>query len=130
MGADLSAMVDRANGAAPPGKRSQVIAFHSSSVWKMHFEASKESSKLLVIDFTATWCGPCRYMEPALNVFADTYTDVEFIKIDVDELPDVAREFRVEAMPTFLLIKRGKEVDRIVGAKKDELQKKIEKHRV
>ncbi|KAK3038583.1 hypothetical protein RJ639_027246 [Escallonia herrerae] len=129
MGANFSAMVDQANGAAP-GKRSQVIAFHSSSVWKTHFEASKESSKLLVIDFTATWCGPCRYMEPALNLFADTYTDVEFIKIDVDELPDVTREFRVEAMPTFLLIKRGKEVDRVVGAKKDELQKKIEKHRV
>ncbi|KAK3038592.1 hypothetical protein RJ639_027255 [Escallonia herrerae] len=129
MGADFSAMVDQANGAAP-GKRSQVIAFHSSSVWKTHFEASKESSKLLVIDFTAMWCGPCKYMEPALNLFADAYTDVEFIKIDVDELPDVAREFRVEAMPTFLLIKRGKEVDRVVGAKKDELQKKIEKHRV
>lgn len=40
----------------------------------------------MVIDFTATWCGPCRFMEPTLNELAETYTDVVFVKIDVDEL--------------------------------------------
>lgn len=40
----------------------------------------------MVIDFSATWCGPCRLMEPSFNAMASTYTDVEFIKIDVDEL--------------------------------------------
>ncbi|KAL2543064.1 Thioredoxin H2 [Abeliophyllum distichum] len=84
----------------------------------------------MVIDFTATWCGPCRYMEPAMNEFAAKYTDVEFIKIDVDELEDVAQEFEVHVLPTFLLIKKGIEVDKHVGANKQELRKKIEKHRV
>ncbi|CAK9172218.1 unnamed protein product [Ilex paraguariensis] len=107
----------------------QVVAFHSSDKWKNHFEASKQTGKLMVIDFTASWCGPCKYMEPAINEFAAKYTDVEFIKIDVDELADVAREFEVEAMPTFILVKKGKQVDKVVGANKEELQKKIEKHR-
>lgn len=40
----------------------------------------------MIIDFTATWCGPCRFMEPAITEIAAKYTDVEFIKIDVDEL--------------------------------------------
>ncbi|CAI9768043.1 unnamed protein product [Fraxinus pennsylvanica] len=107
----------------------RVISFHSSSKWKIHFEASKLTSNLMVIDFTASWCGPCRYMEPAMNEFAAMYTDVEFIKIDVDELEDVAQEFGVLVLPTFMLIKKGKEVDKLVGANKEGLRKKIEKHR-
>ncbi|CAI9775319.1 unnamed protein product [Fraxinus pennsylvanica] len=110
--------------------KGRVIAYHSSSKWKIHFEGSKLTSNLMVIDFTASWCGPCRYMEPAMNEFAAKYTDVEFIKIDIDELEDVAQEFAVHVLPTFLLIKKGKEVDKLVGANKEELRKKIEKHRV
>ncbi|KAI3407584.1 Thioredoxin domain-containing protein, partial [Psidium guajava] len=83
----------------------------------------------MVIDFAASWCGPCRMMEPAVRAMATEFTDVEFAKIDVDELSDVAREFGVQAMPTFVLVKKGKEVDRIVGSVKDELKMKIQKHR-
>ncbi|KAL8106242.1 thioredoxin H2-like [Apium graveolens] len=111
-----------------PRKSGQVISFHSSASWKSHFEASKRTAKLMVIDFTASWCRPCHMMEPIIRDFAATYLDVQFIKIDVDELDDVAREYGVQAMPTFILIKKGKEIDKFVGAKKDELQKKIEKH--
>ncbi|KAI3467411.1 hypothetical protein Pfo_024074 [Paulownia fortunei] len=125
---ETNALPAKTNG-TPPTKKGQVIAFHSSAKWKIHFEASKQTSKLIVLDFTASWCGPCQHIHPAINEFAEKYTDVEFIKIDVDELDDVAKEFGVHAMPTFILIKRGKEVDKVVGAKKDDLQKKIEKHR-
>ncbi|KAM2781796.1 hypothetical protein FF1_011538 [Malus domestica] len=83
----------------------------------------------MVIDFTAKWCGPCRAMEPIFREYANKFTDVEFVKLDVDELSDVAVEFSVEAMPSFVFVKNGEVVDKVVGARKDELQKKIEKHR-
>ncbi|KAK2636295.1 hypothetical protein Ddye_031087 [Dipteronia dyeriana] len=108
----------------------QILEFQSMDQWKAHFEASKETNKLLVIDFTATWCGPCKSMEPVIKEFVAKYSEVEFIKIDVDKFTEITKQFGVEAMPTFILIKKGKEVDRLVGAKKDDLQKKIEKHRI
>ncbi|KAL6513848.1 hypothetical protein OROHE_019304 [Orobanche hederae] len=114
---------------SPPTRKGQVIAFHSSSKWNTYFEDSKQTSKLIVINFTANWCGPCRFIQPAINEFAEKYTDVEFIKIDVDELFDVAQKFGVRVMPTFILIKKGKEVDKVVGTNKGDLQRKIEKHR-
>lgn len=133
MGASVSTGYETSSPARTYGstmRKGQVVAFHSSKTWKIHFEASKQTSKLIVIDFTATWCGPCQYIQPAVNEFAEIYTDVDFIKIDVDELEGVAQEFGVQTMPTFILLKRGKEVDRVVGAKKEDLKKKIEKHRI
>ncbi|KAK8586873.1 hypothetical protein V6N13_085892 [Hibiscus sabdariffa] len=108
---------------------SRVSIFHSAPRWQLHFNSVKETPKLMVIDFSASWCGPCKFMEPALNDMAAKFTDVEFVKLDVDELPDVAQEFGVQAMPTFVLLKNGKEVDRVVGAQKNELEKKVDKHR-
>ncbi|KAL5742267.1 hypothetical protein ACOSP7_028999 [Xanthoceras sorbifolium] len=114
---------------ASASESSRVISFHSSARWQLHFNSCKESSQLMVVDFAASWCGPCKLMEPAVHDMATKFKDVEFAKIDVDELSDVAKEFEVQAMPTFVLVKGGKEVDRVVGAKKDELEKKIQKHR-
>ncbi|CAJ1931671.1 unnamed protein product [Sphenostylis stenocarpa] len=108
---------------------SLILTFHSTAKWKAHFDASKETNKLMVIDFTASWCGPCKYMDPIIKEFAAKYTNVEFIKIDVDELMEVAQAFEVQTMPTFILIKKGKIVEKVVGAKKEELQKLIEKRR-
>ncbi|KAI8527267.1 hypothetical protein RHMOL_Rhmol12G0062500 [Rhododendron molle] len=129
MGAELSAFQNANRAQAVKNFHGQVLEFHSSTEWKAHFESSKETSKLMVIDFSASWCAPCRFMEPTINEYASKYTDVEFIKIDVDELMDVAQEFGVQAMPTFILVKKGKVVDKITGARKEELQNKIEKHR-
>ncbi|XXG48424.1 hypothetical protein AAC387_Pa02g2875 [Persea americana] len=116
-------------GESSSSEESGVMSFHSTASWKAHFDGCKESNKLMVIDFSATWCGPCRFMEPVLNDLAAQFTDVVFVKIDVDELRDVAQDWKVEAMPTFVLVKKGKEVDRLMGAQKDELKKKIEKFR-
>ncbi|RWW36503.1 hypothetical protein BHE74_00058466 [Ensete ventricosum] len=81
----------------------------------------------MVIDFSASWCGPCRFVEPAFRAMAAQYTDAVFLKIDVDELREVSRQWKVQAMPTFvLLVKGGQEVARVVGAMKDELERRIE----
>ncbi|CAA0823395.1 Thioredoxin H2 [Striga hermonthica] len=108
---------------------SRVLAFHSSHRWQFHHNSCKQLNKLVVVDFSATWCGPCKMMEPFFNGLSAKYTDVDFVKIDVDELSDVAREYEVQAMPTFVLLKQGKVVERVIGAKKDELENKILKHR-
>ncbi|XP_010539941.1 PREDICTED: thioredoxin H2-like isoform X1 [Tarenaya hassleriana] len=130
MGGILSSFLGGAASESETGSESdRVSKFSSSARWQLYFNEIKESSKLLVIDFTASWCGPCKMMAPVFQGLAEKFTDVEFVKIDVDEVPDVAREFGVQAMPTFVLVKRGREVDRVVGAKKDELERKISHHR-
>ncbi|XP_021908693.1 thioredoxin H-type-like [Carica papaya] len=111
-------------------KTSQLTEVHSKKLWKTRFHASKNTNTLVVIDFTASWCGPCKLMEPTIKDCAAKFTDIEFFKIDVDMLGDVAEEFEVDAMPTIVLMKNGEELDRVVGAKPGELLQKIEKHRV
>ncbi|KAJ4845024.1 hypothetical protein Tsubulata_041659 [Turnera subulata] len=108
----------------------QVIACHTVEVWKEQLEKEKESKKLIVVDFTASWCPPCRFIAPILAEFAKKMPHVTFLKVDVDELTTVAEEWEVEAMPTFIFLKEGKLVDKVIGAKKEELQQSIEKHAV
>ncbi|EER90722.1 thioredoxin H2-2 [Sorghum bicolor] len=103
-----------------------VVAAHSKTTYDEQWAAHKNGGKLMVIDFSASWCGPCRFIEPAFKELASRFTDAIFVKIDVDELAEVARTWKVEAMPTFVLVKDGKEVSRVIGAKKDELERKIQ----
>ncbi|KAE9615550.1 hypothetical protein Lal_00022702 [Lupinus albus] len=124
MGANFSDLVHRS-----PDSSQILLTFHSTAKWKAYFDAYKETNKLMVIDFMATWCIPCKYTEPVIRECAAKYTDVEFIKLDVDELMEVAQAFQVQVLPTIILIKNGKVVEKVIGPKREELQKLIEKHR-
>ena len=106
----------------------QVIACHTIESWNEHFSKAKETKKLVVVDFTASWCGPCRIIAPIFAEIAKKLSHVLFLKVDVDELKTVAAEWEVEAMPTFIFVKEGKLVDKVVGARKDELQLTVNKH--
>ncbi|KAI5596838.1 hypothetical protein POPTR_002G030000v4 [Populus trichocarpa] len=108
----------------------QVIACHTVDVWKEQFEKGKGTQKLIVVDFTASWCPPCKFIAPVFADLAKKFTNVTFLKVDVDELKPVAAEWEVEAMPTFIFLKDGKLVDKIVGADKDGLPALVEKHSV
>ncbi len=85
---------------------------------------------LVLIDFSASWCGPCRMLGPVLEQVAQAVKGkAELYKADVDELEDEARAFGVMSVPCMVLLKDGKEVDRMVGlTSKDNIVNFIEKH--
>ena len=77
----------------------------------------------VVIDFYATWCGPCKRIAPVFEDLADKfYPKIQFLKVDVDESPELVDKFDVHAMPTFVFLKDGKIVKRVEGADMVELE--------
>ncbi|KAE8654023.1 Thioredoxin H-type 2 [Hibiscus syriacus] len=106
----------------------QVIACHTVESWEQQLASANTSQKLVVVDFTASWCGPCRFIAPVLTDLAKKLPQVLFLKVDVDELKSVAQDWAIECMPTFIFLKEGRIIDKVVGARKDELQCKIENH--
>ncbi|KAL7571038.1 hypothetical protein ACA910_003755 [Epithemia clementina (nom. ined.)] len=85
--------------------------------------------KLVVIDFTATWCGPCKMIAPLFKEMSEAFDDVVFVKVDVDENPDTAAEYNVSAMPTFVFIKGGVVIERLMGANPSRLQELIREYK-
>ncbi|RUS85165.1 hypothetical protein EGW08_007069 [Elysia chlorotica] len=85
-----------------------------------------ETKTLIVVDFFATWCGPCRAIAPELERWSKAYEgEVLFLKIDVDENEDAAEEADISAMPSFHFYKNGEKIDEVVGANKDVIEGKI-----
>lgn len=71
----------------------------------------------VVVDFFATWCGPCRMLAPVLESVSEDYTGkVKFVKLDVDEASDIAKDYSVMSIPTLIIFKNGEEVAKTVGA--------------
>lgn len=81
----------------------------------------------VVVKFTAGWCKPCKNIDPFYQLLAKTY-DATFVKIDVDELDDVAADCSVAMMPTFVVFRNGKKAGSVSGAHEDKLEALIEEH--
>ena len=92
------------------------------------FNAAVSSGKPVVVDFNATWCGPCKMIAPIFEELAEQYADrAEFFSVDVDECEDLAINFKVRNIPPLLFIKNGEVVSKQVGAAaKPVLVEKIE----
>ena len=81
------------------------------------FDELLQSEKLVIVDFWATWCGPCRMLSPLLDeVEAEMEDKVEVVKVNVDDADEIAMRFRIMSIPTLLFFKNGAMVDRSVGA--------------
>ena len=76
-----------------------------------------ESEKPVLVDFFATWCGPCRQMSPILEQVSEERIDVKIVKVDVDENQNLAAEYGVMSIPTLIYFKGGKAVSQAVGAR-------------
>ena len=74
-------------------------------------------SGLVLIDFYAVWCGPCKMLSPIVDELSEEMPDVKFFKVDVDENEELVEMFGIEAMPTLLILKDGKVVNKSVGFK-------------
>lgn len=86
----------------------------------------KAGSLLVVVDFYATWCGPCKIIAPKLEEFAERYADkIIVLKVDVDECEELAIKYNISSMPTFVFIKNGSQVESFSGANADKLEKYI-----
>lgn len=76
---------------------------------------------VVLVDFFATWCGPCKMQAPVLEELKEDRSDVKVVKIDVDQETEIAREYGVMSIPTLILFKDGKEVAKNVGFMPKEL---------
>ena len=80
------------------------------------FEAAVEAAPLAMVDFWASWCGPCKMLSPTVEALAEQYEGKVLVaKVNVDEEPELARAFGVMSIPTVVFLKNGREFDRKVG---------------
>ncbi|XP_062118054.1 TPR repeat-containing thioredoxin TDX [Humulus lupulus] len=109
-------------------KDGEVIGIHSIGEMETKLNAASKTSRLAILYFTATWCGPCRFISPLYVNLAGKYPKVVFLKVDIDEARDVAARWDISSVPTFFFVRNGKEIDKVVGADKNALENKIAQH--
>lgn len=81
------------------------------------FEAKVlKADKPVLVDFFATWCGPCKMMAPVLEELSETYDTFSVVKVDVDDSMELAQKYQVVSVPTFLAFKNGEVIGKAVGA--------------
>ena len=89
----------------------------------------EESNNVVVVDFFATWCGPCKMLAPVFDSLSVELTDVDFVKVDIDQSLELAQKFGITTVPTMMIFKDGKVVDTLVGfMPKDNLKAKVQAH--
>ncbi|KAJ1453677.1 thioredoxin-like protein [Pelagophyceae sp. CCMP2097] len=110
-----------------PARPKGVVTVGDANAWDALLKKSGDT--LVVVDFTATWCGPCKQMAPKFDALATANADAVFAKVDVDECQSVAQACGVSCMPTFQLFKQGKMVAKLEGADEASLAQLIAQHK-
>lgn len=107
-------------------KKSKVVKIDSRKSWEHHIFEATNKGYPVIVHFSAYWCVPSIAMDPFFEELASTYQDVLFLKVDVDEVKEVASKLEINAMPTFLLMSGGTPVEKAVGANPDEIRKRMD----
>ncbi|CEN24452.1 thioredoxin [[Clostridium] sordellii] len=91
--------------------------------------AVEEDKGVVVVDFFATWCGPCKMLAPVFESVSEELSNAKFVKVDIDESLELAQKFGISTVPTMMIFKDGKVVDKLVGfMPKESLKSKVEAH--
>ncbi|KAL6544427.1 Thioredoxin-like protein cxxs1 [Orobanche minor] len=107
------------------GHQSRVGKIESEVTWGNFISQAKNQGCPVVVHFTASWCMPSVAMNSHFEELALRHQDFVFLVVDVDDIKEVASKMEIKAMPTFLLMKDGVVVDRLIGANPDEIQKRV-----
>lgn len=97
----------------------------SKESWDEKISEANKAGKIVVANFSASWCGPCRVITPLYAELSLKYSQFVFLTIDVDDLPDLSSSWDIRATPTFIFLKDGRQLDKLVGANRPELEKRI-----
>ena len=87
-----------------------------------------QSSGLVIVDFSASWCGSCQLVSPQFDALSRKYPGIKFMKVDVDELSEISVALRIGAMPTFYVYQDGEVVDQLIGASNKRLEQLVSKY--
>ena len=95
-----------------------------------NFRGAVEDNKgVVVVDFFATWCGPCKMLAPIFESVSQELDNAKFVKVDIDESLELAQKFGISTVPTMMIFKDGEVVDKLVGfMPKESLKAKVEAH--
>lgn len=86
-----------------------------NSLSELDFQEITANKDLTMVDFSATWCMPCRMLAPILEQVANKMTNVSFYNLDIDENEEIAKRYRIFSVPTLMAFKKGKVIDSLVG---------------
>jgi len=116
-----------AESGAPAAKskgKGAVISIHSKAEFDQQLKSAR-TKQLVVVDFFATWCGPCKQIAPRYEAMAAEIGHAKFLKVDVDQCKDISQAYGVKSMPTFKFIRNGAVLDTMAGADDGALREKV-----
>ncbi|CAI9772149.1 unnamed protein product [Fraxinus pennsylvanica] len=93
--------------------------------WEEKNSEARKKGKIVVVNFSTSWSNPCREIALSYSELADKYPSILFLTVDVDKLAELSTKWDIKATPSFFFLRDGRQLDKLVGSNKAELQKKI-----